>query len=422
MAPPAVLLPLLVLSLQLLLPGTAAASSMPIVTPINKDPYTKLYTIPIKNGEHLLLDLAGPLVWSECQPSQPAIPCEGSVCKIASRSHPAGCGNNGQPQPPNGNARCTCTAYPYNPASGQCGAGTVTKVALFANATDGKNPLFPVSFTAYEACAPSGGGFGSSAAAGVAGLSRLPLALPSQVAARLKVPRQFAICLAWQTGVAIFGGGPFHLPPWVNNDLADDLRRDPAVPLLRNPRNNGAYYLRVHGIAVNQARLRVPRGAFHLDAHRGTGGVVLSTTTPYTTLRSDIYNALVDAFGAVTTPPRRPDPVAPFRLCYDKHAFSIIRIGPSVANIDLMLDGGRNWTIVGGSSMVQVDDQTLCLAFLEMGAEQAAVPESPAVILGGYQIEEILMLFDLEKETLGFSSLLLGKQTSCGNFNFASRS
>jgi hypothetical protein len=87
-----------------------------------------------------------------------------------------------------------------------------------------------------------------------------------------------------------------------------------------------------------------------------------------------------------------------------------------------MLDGGRNWTIVGGSSMVQVDDQTLCLAFLEMGAEQAAVPESPAVILGGYQIEEILMLFDLEKETLGFSSLLLGKQTSCGNFNFASRS
>nr|TKW04633.1 hypothetical protein SEVIR_7G122300v2 [Setaria viridis] len=292
----------------------------------------------------------------------------------------------------------------------------VTAKSLSANATDGKNPLYPVSFPANVACASDGLlATLPPGAAGVAGLSRTPTSLPSQVASKLKVARQFALCLpgGGQTGAAIFAGGPFQLLASPPVELAEGLRRNP-IPLLDNPRN-GAYYFRVHGIAVNQEPVPVPAGAFDLDARHRTGGVTLSTVTPYTTLHSEIYRALHDAFDAATSGIPRAPPVAPFQMCYQSSALGSTRLGPAVANIDLTLDGGRIWQLPGAKSLVGVNDQTF--AFLEMGPA-AAVPDSPAVIIGGYQMEDHLMLFDLEKGTLGLSGLLLGIRTTCGNFIF----
>jgi hypothetical protein len=368
---------LLVLSLLLLLsppgPGALAGDGKPIVTPISKD--ASRYTIPVKDGAPLVLDLAGSLVWSRCAPPQGRDPCKSSVC-------------------------------------------AVTVEPLSANATDGRNPLYPVSFPANVACASDG--LLSTlppGAAGVAGLSWAPTSLPSQVASRLKVARQFALCIpgGGQTGAAIFGGGPFQLLASPPVELAEGLRRNP-IPLLDNPRNGG-YYLRVHGITVNQQPVPVPAGAFELDTRHGTGGVTLSTVTPYTTLRPDIYRALHDAFDAATSGIPRAPPVAPFQMCFQSSAFYSTRLGPGVANINLELDGGRIWQLPGAMSLVGVNDQTLCFAFLEMGSE-TAVSGSPAVIIGGYQMENNLLLFDLEKGTLGISGLLFGIRTTCGNFNF----
>ncbi|CAG7900319.1 unnamed protein product, partial [Brassica rapa] len=41
-------------------------------------------------------------------------------------------------------------------------------------------------------------------------------------------------------------------------------------------------------------------------------------------------------------------------------------------------------------------------------------------IIGGLQLEDNLIEIDLAKNTLGFSSTLLGRQTNCANFNFTS--
>ncbi|CAN6275819.1 unnamed protein product [Urochloa humidicola] len=378
-------LPLLVFSLLLLSPPGALAgdgyypppsSSKPILTPISKD--GSRYTIPIKNGAPLVLDLAGPLVWTRCPPPLGTDPCKSGVCAVSTAT-------------------------------------------LSANATDGKNPLYPVSFPANVACAPESMLAPlPSGAAGVAGLARTPMSLPSQVASRLKVARQFALCVpgGGETGAAIFGGGPFQLLASPPVELAEGLRQNP-IQLVDNPRNGG-YYIRLHGISVNQEPVPLPAGAFDLDARRGTGGVTLSTVTPYTTLRGDIYRALRDAFDAATSGIPRAPAVAPFQMCYQASAFGSTRLGPGVASIDLVLDGGRVWQLPGASSLVGVNDgQTLCVAFLEMVPEtEAAVPGSPAVVIGGYQMEDHLLLFDLEKGTLGISGLLLGIRTNCGNFNF----
>jgi hypothetical protein len=72
----------------------------------------------------------------------------------------------------------------------------------------------------------------------------------------------------------------------------------------------------------------------------------------------------------------------------------------------------------GGSSLVQVNDHTVCFAIVEMGSSMPAVANSPAVIIGCFQMEEHLLMFDLDKATFGFSGPLSGIRTGCSNFNF----
>jgi hypothetical protein len=384
------LLPLLVLSLLLLSPpGTLAGDGhpppKPVVTAISKDDSTGLYTIPVKDGAPLVLDLAGPLVWSPCQSPHSTIPCKSSLCTVAQRDRPANCASSGNGgQPGSADPNCACTAHAYNPASGQCAGGDLSSVQLSANATDGKNPLFRVEGPIYSVCAPDGLLASlPSGAAGVAGLSRQPLSLPSQVGSRLKVAKEFALCLpgSGQTGAAIFGGGPFVLQAVPEpTDFAEEIRQNP-LPLLKNPKN-GAYYFGVRGIAVNQEQLKLLAGAFDLDRRQGTGGVVFSTATRYTMLRSDIYSALMNAFDAVTSGIPRRKPFPPFQMCYDMSGVPSTRVGPGVPNIDLMLDGGRNWTLLGNSLLAQFGGGTACFAFESMSNEQSAAFNSPAVIFG----------------------------------------
>ncbi|XP_020165676.1 chitinase CLP-like [Aegilops tauschii subsp. strangulata] len=389
----------------------------PILARVSKDASTSLYTIAIKvGGVPLLLDLAGPMLWlANCPTPHRTIPCVSPDCdEITTTYRPPGC-----PKPlPGPDGQCACLAYPRNPVDGRCRSADATTITLAANDTDGQNPLFPFPFRAVGSCAP-GELLASlpAGAAGVAGLSMLPLSLPTQFASLLSVAKEFALCLpSGSDGVAIFGGGSFQLLAAPHVELAERLRQNP-LPLLKHP-YNGGYYFGISGIAVNQQRVPTPLGAFDLQASSGTGGVVFSTVTPYTALRWDIYWPLRNAFDAATSGIARADKVAPFDMCYQASALTVTRVGYAVANIDMMLDGGRNWTLPGASSLVQVNDQTVCFAFVQMASSMPTAADSPAVIFGGHQMENNLLMFDLVKETFAFSGLLLGIRTTCSNFNF----
>ncbi|KAE9453188.1 hypothetical protein C3L33_14945, partial [Rhododendron williamsianum] len=73
------------------------------------------------------------------------------------------------------------------------------------------------------------------------------------------------------------------------------------------------------------------------------------------------------------------------------------------------------WTIFGSNSMVQVSDKVLCLGFVDGGLNPRT-----SIVIGGYQIEDNLLQFDLAASRLGFSSSLFFRQTTCANFNFTS--
>ncbi|KAF7149963.1 hypothetical protein RHSIM_Rhsim02G0020200 [Rhododendron simsii] len=62
-----------------------------------------------------------------------------------------------------------------------------------------------------------------------------------------------------------------------------------------------------------------------------------------------------------------------------------------------------------------VSDEVLCLGFVDGGSNPRT-----SIVIGGYQIEDNLLQFDLGASRLGFTSSLLYSQTTCANFNFIS--
>uniref|UniRef100_J3L7N0 Xylanase inhibitor C-terminal domain-containing protein n=1 Tax=Oryza brachyantha TaxID=4533 RepID=J3L7N0_ORYBR len=233
----------------------------------------------------------------------------------------------------------------------------------------------------------------------------------STIAATQNVAKKFALCLP---SVAVFGGGPFVLifPYW----RPDITARLSYTALRRSPElGAGGYYITAKGITVNHQvhqQLALP--------NHGPLVVQLSSTIPYTELRPDVYGPFIKAWDSITEWPKKvTPPVAPFELCYDSRTLSSNRLGYAVPEIDINLEDGATWHIFGGNSLVQVDDSTACFAFVEMKPEKVGYGnDAPAVVIGGYQMEHNLVVFDEEKQQLGFSGLLFGLQTTCNNFNF----
>ncbi|TVU50179.1 hypothetical protein EJB05_01541, partial [Eragrostis curvula] len=382
--------------------STQAGGGVPIVAPVGKDPSTSLYTVTIKAGGHdLVVDLSGPLHWSRCPPAHRNFPCLSSACQAVNRDIPPGTCTFTSKFINYTDPNCICPTYPYNPITGECGITDATTFTLSATALNGAQQE-PVTFMALGACStellyetlPADSW-------GVAGMSRLTQSLPTQVTSTFKLPREFALCLPWSgggSGAVIFGGGPSQLL----SGVAAQALSENQVPYLKSS-TNGAYYLHVTGINVNNAPVTLPReGALDLNAGSGEGGVILSTVVSYTTLRSDIYRALLAAFDAATSGVPRAPAVAPFELCFQASSASASAL--PFPGVDLLLDNGRTWSV---ASVVQVDDRTACFAFLEM-TMISRVGWEPAALLGGFQFEDRLLLFDLEKETFAFSGPLAG--------------
>ncbi|CAM0879117.1 unnamed protein product [Alopecurus aequalis] len=277
---------------------------------------------------------------------------------------------------------------------------TTTQVFIYANATDGANPLFASSFVANATCAapPSG-------AYGVAGLARSSASLPSQVAIVQKVANSFALCLPSSgngLGAAIFGGGPFFLAPPADRPSITTLLADP-VPLRQPFAGNPGYFVKATtGIAVGGTA-----------AVAGPLVVGLSTTIPYTQLRADVYRPFIAAFDRAMGQTAKVSAVSPFELCYDSSKLSPTLSGYFVPQVDVMLEGGTNLTVVGGNSMAQVNSGTACFAFV-----QAKASSGPAVLIGGFQMENRLVVLDNGKKQLSFTGYLGSMGFSCSNFNF----
>lgn len=180
--------------------------------------------------------------------------------------------------------------------------------------------------------------------------------------------------------------------------------------------NNLDYYIDVRSICINGEPASFLQRMLEFDS-LGHGGVKLSTVALYTMLRSPVYRPFLKLFAWSTRGIPRAQKVKPFDLCLNMSALGSTRVGLPVPWIDIVLENGRNWMIIGANSMKQVSNDVACLAFVD-GGERA----EQAMVVGSYQMENNFLLFDLVGQKLGFSSLLLFRQTTCSNLNFTSSS
>uniref|UniRef100_A0A3Q7FTJ7 Peptidase A1 domain-containing protein n=2 Tax=Solanum lycopersicum TaxID=4081 RepID=A0A3Q7FTJ7_SOLLC len=208
-----------------------------------------------------------------------------------------------------------------------------------------------------------------------------------------------------------------------NIDISKDLI---ITPLITNPFGTGSvpslnepsseYYIGVKSIRVNAKPVTINKKLLGVDKN-GNGGTKISTGTPYSMLETSIYDVVTKAFIDELSNATRVAAVAPFEICFSSKSVGSTRVGPAVPTIDLVLQTTRvYWRIFGANSMVKVSQDVICLGFVNGGIKRTA-----SIVIGGYQLEDNLLQFDLARSTLGFSSSLLLHQTACANLNFTTK-
>ncbi|XP_076953401.1 gamma conglutin 1-like [Bidens hawaiensis] len=215
----------------------------------------------------------------------------------------------------------------------------------------------------------------------------------------VKFRRSVALCLpnlSSARGVAFLGDGPFYFTQFPNLDLRSILS---YTPMIRKSSKSLGYYIKINRILIEGTPVT------SLPSLK-TSFVNLSTLVPYTTLRSDIYKALVTSFS--TNSISRVNMVRPFSLC--------LKTGSGfhhVPKIDLETLGGKKWTLSEENLMKRVGNGVECLALIDGGSNV-----EDDIVIGTNQMENNFLFFDPVNQKLGFSSSLLARGTSCNSFNF----
>ncbi|RVW53291.1 Basic 7S globulin [Vitis vinifera] len=378
----------------LVLPLTKHASTLQYVTIISqRTPLVPLNVIVDLGGQFLWVGCGSNYVSSSYRPAQ----CHSSQCFLAhgpkSCDH---CLSRGRPKCNNG----TCILFSENVFTSKVSAGDLSEDVLSLQSTDGLNPR---------------------------SLGHGRIGLPTLLSSALNFTRKFAVCLPPTTtssGVIFFGDGPYALLPGI--DVSKLLI---YTPLIKNPRSVATrvyvteplpsyeYFIRVKSIQINGKQVPLDSSLLAINKN-GIGGTKISTVNPYTLLQTSIYNSFTKLFlqEAMAHNVTRVSPVAPFDVCFSTKNTNGAFSTPAIPVIDLVLQNKKVfWRIFETNSMVLVGDDVACLGFLDGGLNQRT-----SIVIGGHQLEDNLLQFDLESSRLGFTSSLLLRETSCANFNFTS--
>ncbi|XP_021750375.1 basic 7S globulin-like [Chenopodium quinoa] len=423
------------LLLPLIATAFAATSVQPkaLLLPVSKDASTLYYIVKItqrtpSKSIPLTLALGSPFLWQDCDKGYVSstyrpIRCNSAQCTLAGSTS---CGTCNSPPRPGCNNN-TCGLFPENPFTNTATSGELASDIIRINSTDGLNlgPVISVPNFLFN-CAPTFLLKGlAKGVQGIAGFGRTKISVPSQFTSTFSLSKKFALCLTsdvTSVGVIFFGDGPYKLypgPVYVSSSFS-------YTPILKNPTTSSDYYIGVTSIKIGGSQVPINKALLSIN-NKGKGGTKFSTVNPYTIMESSIYISLISNFDSqlkILYQQRgypnatRIKAVAPFELCYDSSTISSTRVGVEVPNIELVLQNEKvAWTIFASNSMVgglKANPNALCLAIVDGGKNPPA-----SIVLGGYQLEDNLVQFDLAKSMVGFR-YLVNDMTRCTNFNFTS--
>ncbi|PON80166.1 Aspartic peptidase [Parasponia andersonii] len=388
----------------LLLLYLVTLSSHSLLLPITKEALTFQYLTEIRHGRtlvpsKLVVDLGGPFLWMGCDShlgfSSGRRISSGSIQCLAAKPSKARKDDD------------SCTLFPENKIAQLGHRGELVEDILAVRLVDQGSNAEIVNVGEYPflyACAPNSLLKGlASGAKGMVGLGRTRVALPSQVSAALSSEWQFTMCLSSSHGVVLYEKGPYGSV--FGSEISKSLVYTPL--LLSHGDSQHEYLINLKSMSIGGKRLSI-----HVENAK------LSTIVPFTTMESSIYAIFTKAYekAAVSMNITKAEPVAPFGLCFDSKTVYDTQLGPQVPGIDLGLQSEMvRWGFHGRNLMVKVSDEVMCLGFLD-GDLNSGV----SVVLGGYQLEDMVLHFDVGASMLGFSPSLLKWERSCSDFKLDS--
>lgn len=395
-----------------------------MVVPVTKDSSTLQYVAEVKIGELLSpvklgIDLSGNNLWLDCasvipsssqSQSQYAIGCCSTQCSMAkSDSSCTDSKSNG-----------ICVVQLENPITGMVSVGDLREGIVAAEVTNGvkKTGCLATIPEFLFSCAPEKSLLKGlpREVKGILGVGNSRIAFPSQVSAKFRLQRKFSLCLSSSNGVIFFGESP-HLD---GEDISRSLLYTP-LSYHQGGKNSQGYHINVRSIKINGKKLSVSTKFMLSVNEEGNGGTKISTTVSYTSMESKLYALFTDAYIRAAMEmniTRVPAPLAPFEVCFSsKGVDKTSGFGPKVPIIELVLQSEMvKWKIEGRNSMVDVNEEVMCLGFLD-GRGGGFSSRKASIVIGSYQLEERFLEFNLGNSMLGFSSSsLLMRQRSCSEF------
>ncbi|CAN0886827.1 Probable aspartic proteinase GIP2 [Linum grandiflorum] len=373
-------------------------SSNLLLLPVSKDPATHQFTTlihihpqPIK----LVLDLGGPSLWLHCSSSSSSslslLPRRSIQCTRANSDGGAHLSNK----------TSACYLENRNDFSGLTSTGQLAEGSVAVRLISGSTATVDrFLFSCGSTLMLSGLTSGALGMIGLGGKSQISATAQFAAAFGFR-SRRFAACLPRSNGSGVLAFGESPVESVFGTEISRSLLYTPLVAGISSPTGYD-YFVNLKSIRIDGEKVSVNRDRIGLAK--------LSTTVPYTLMESWLYRMFREAYlkAAAANNMKRVKPVSPFGLCFVRSS-----VNQSIPVIDLGLQSEMvKWMIQGRNSMVPVkgeEGEVMCLGILEGGNEMEA-----AVVIGGLEMEDRVMEFDLDGSRLGFSSPM--KQRTCSDF------
>ncbi|KAK4737877.1 hypothetical protein R3W88_001574 [Solanum pinnatisectum] len=378
----------------LYLPVTKDASTLQYITEVSQ----RTPLIPIK----LLVHLGGRSLWVDCDKGFKSSTYKPGVCNSTqcTYSNPNTCGDCVlKPKLQPGCNNNSCYIWGENPLINWFDdSAEIADDVLVIGSTPGVRVTWPrfifACFVSRNMVRLLANGV-----TGIAGFGReSPISIPNQLALDPRFTKKFGICLSSSTtsrGVIFIGSGPYYVYNPKKIDISNDILYTKLIANKNSFLVTQEYYIQVSSIKIAGQDIPLNKTLLSINKKDRVGGTRISTASPYTILHPSIYDAFKTAF--INALPKNvaleesPMKQFDFALLHKPSAF---------------------WRIYGTNSVVQVSKDVMCLAFVKQDEEG-----EPSIVIGGHQLEENLLIFDLPGKKIGFSSSLKLQQTSCAQYD-----
>ncbi|KAL5977200.1 hypothetical protein ACLOJK_021542 [Asimina triloba] len=237
---------------------------------------------------------------------------------------------------------------------------------------------------------------------GIAGFGKGPLSLPSQLGF---LQKGFSHCfLPFK-----YANNPNISSPLVIGDLAISSKENlQFTPMLASPMYPNLYYIGLQSISIGNgsSNAEAPMSLRAFDS-RGNGGMLIDSGTTYTHLPEPLYSRLLSMVGSIVSHPRSTEHESRtgFDLCYkvpcantsSNEGLPLISFH-FLGNVTLNMPIENYFYAVSPPNNSQL---VMCLLLQPMDDGGYG----PAGVFGNFQQQNIEVVYDLERERIGFQPM-----------------